>query len=140
MTLNTRKQFIEVVSEHSGYIPVVANQFVERCIWQGSTLAQFMEELSLEPLEREGLLEAMLDFEAAAPLIQNIQGVSLKTWLSQALTAREQHVILSVQAPVGCGLQPQNALLTVMAFPNEEVRWTLDQNGWATGYTISLKG
>lgn len=140
MTLNTRKQFIEVVSEHTGYIPVVANQFIERCLWQGSTLAQFMEELSLDPVERAGLLDAMLDFEGAAPLIQNAQGVSLKTWLTHALTASEQHVILSVQAPIGIGLQPQNALLSVMAFPNEEVRWTLDQNGWAIGYQISLKG
>jgi hypothetical protein len=135
----TKAALADLVCEYTNYGPMTALWFINQSIDLGHTIPQFMDELSLtgDP-EREYFIEELYDL--GLPYISSDgYGSSLASFVSYPLHTNKERATITV-APIGFGAPPSNAVPAVFVKPSEEVRWQLDQNGWAIGYQIQKLG
>jgi hypothetical protein len=137
--MHTKQDVVDLVCEYTNYGSVIALWFTNQSIDLGHTIPQFMDELSLiEDEERKSFTEEL--YALGLPHKPDSYGSSLASFISHALHVEKERATITVPAPIGFGIPPSNAVPAVFAKPNEEVRWQLDQNGWAIGYQIQELG
>ena len=134
--------FLDLVIDHTGLVPSVAQGFIDRSLHFRHTISEFMESLSMDSEEQKKFCSHLCEeFGVSVILSRELLNRVMHTISLKNDPAYQEYPFdkVVVTPPEGKGTRPENALLSVCIFSDETLSWILDSKGWAVEYVIKVK-